>query len=69
MSKQEFELQWQDSYGCWNMVDSYICLDNALERFTEECSKDPMLKHRIVATKTYEIATYNGDPNGDGTPV
>ena len=66
---REYRVQWADEYGCWNTVDFYSCIDNALERFTEECSKDPMQKHRVIATNTYEIANYSGDPNGDGTPL
>ena len=66
----EYRVQWQDEHGCWNTVDFYANMDNALERFTEECSKDPMQKHRVVATlKTHLIATYNGDPKGNGEPI
>jgi hypothetical protein len=69
IAKREYTVQWADEYECWNTVDSYSCLDSALERFAEECNKDPDQKHRVIATKTYEIATYSGDPNGDGTPL
>lgn len=67
--KKEYKVQWLDDCGCWNTVERYSHIDNALQRFSDECSRDPSLKHRMVVTTYVEIATYSGDPNGDGSHV